>query len=67
MPKIKTHKGAARRFRATGSGKIVRMKRGSSHWRRKKPRAVRRRYKDAQPLSPSQTRRVRTLLPGITS
>ncbi|MDE2764821.1 MAG: 50S ribosomal protein L35 [Chloroflexota bacterium] len=67
MPKIKTHKGAARRFRATGSGKLVRMKRGSSHLRRKKPRAVRRLYKDTQSISPSQKRRVRALLPGVSS
>ena len=31
MPKIKTHKGAAKRFKITGSGKIVREKAYKSH------------------------------------
>lgn len=63
MPKLKTHKGAARRFRATGSGKLVRMKRGSSHLRRKKSRVVRSAYQDTVSVSPTQTKRVRALIP----
>ena len=31
MPKIKTHRGAAKRFKITGSGKIMRTKAGKSH------------------------------------
>ena len=31
MPKIKTNKGAAKRFRVTGTGKIKRMKAGRRH------------------------------------
>ncbi|MBD2512901.1 MULTISPECIES: 50S ribosomal protein L35 [unclassified Nostoc] len=31
MPKLKTRKAAAKRFRATGTGKIVRRKVGKSH------------------------------------
>ncbi|MBD0389735.1 MAG: 50S ribosomal protein L35 [Nostoc sp. C3-bin3] len=31
MPKLKTRKAAAKRFRATGTGKIVRRKAGKSH------------------------------------
>ena len=34
--KIKTYKGAAKRFRLTGSGKLVRTKGGKSHLRRRK-------------------------------
>ena len=34
--KLKTHKGTAKRFRVTGSGKLVRTKIGKSHLRRKK-------------------------------
>lgn len=34
--KLKTHKGAAKRFRMTGSGKIVRTKQGKSHFRRRR-------------------------------
>ncbi|MCK4721829.1 MAG: 50S ribosomal protein L35, partial [Dehalococcoidia bacterium] len=44
MPKLKTHKGAKRRFHVTGTGKILRMKGGKSHLRRKKPGRVTRLY-----------------------
>jgi len=33
--KIKTHKATAKRFRVTGSGKLVRTKIGKSHLRRR--------------------------------
>lgn len=36
MPKLKTHKGTAKRFRLTKHGKAMRMKAGRSHLRRKK-------------------------------
>src|ERR687883_566581 len=34
MPKMKTHKGAAKRFKVTGTGKIMRTKHMKSHFRR---------------------------------
>ena len=40
MPKIKTHKATAKRFRYTGRGKLMCTKIGKSHLRRKKPRRV---------------------------
>ncbi len=41
MPKIKTHKSTAKRFRYTGSGKLVRMHQGRGHLRRhKSPRTL---------------------------
>lgn len=36
MPKMKTHRGAAKRFRVTGSGKIMRAKAYKSHIMEKK-------------------------------
>ena len=36
MPKLKTHKGTAKRFRLTKSGKAMHMKAGRSHLRRQK-------------------------------
>jgi large subunit ribosomal protein L35 len=36
MPKLKTHKGTAKRFRLTKRGKVMRMKAGRTHLRRKK-------------------------------
>jgi large subunit ribosomal protein L35 len=41
VPKIKTHKATAKRFRYTGTGKLVRMHQGHGHLRRhKSPRTV---------------------------
>ena len=40
MPKLKTHKSTAKRFKYTGSGKLMRTKIGKSHLRRKKPKRV---------------------------
>ena len=36
MPKMKTHKGAQKRFRVTKNGKLLRRKQGGNHLRRKK-------------------------------
>ncbi len=44
MPKIKTHKATAKRFRVTGTGKIVRLKARRSHLRRRKAKRVLRAY-----------------------
>ncbi|MCP4357538.1 MAG: 50S ribosomal protein L35 [Chloroflexi bacterium] len=40
--KLKTYKAAAKRFRMTGSGKIVRTKGGKSHLRRRKSKRTKR-------------------------
>ncbi len=40
MPKIKTHKSTSKRFRLTGSGKLMRTRLGKSHLRRKKSSRV---------------------------
>ena len=65
MPKIKTHKGAKARLHVTGSGKIMRVKIGKSHLRRRKPKRVRRLYDETMPLHPTARARVRRLLPGV--
>ena len=42
MPKMKTHKGSAKRFRRTGTGKIMRAKAFKSHILTKKsPKRIR--------------------------
>ncbi len=43
MPKMKTHRGAAKRFKVTGSGKITRRKAGMNHILEKKSPARKRR------------------------
>jgi large subunit ribosomal protein L35 len=40
MPKIKTHKATAKRFKYTGTGKLMRTKIGKSHLRRKKNKRI---------------------------
>ncbi len=42
MPKLKTHKGAAKRFRKTGTGKIVRNHAFARHILTSKPRSRKR-------------------------
>ena len=64
MPKLKTHKGAAARFRTTGTGKLVRMKGHQSHLRRKKPANARRQYHGTLQVSPADAPRIRRLLHG---
>lgn len=63
MPKLKTHKAAKRRFHITGSGKIMRMKGGKSHLRRRKAARVRRQFDDKLPLHPTARARIKRLLP----
>ena len=63
MPKLKTHKGAKARFHVTGSGKLMRMKRMSSHLRRKKPKKVTRKYADRILVDTKDIKRFSRLLP----
>ncbi len=63
MPKMKTHKTAARRFHISGSGKIMHSKIGGSHLRRNKPARVKREYHGSREISPTMAKRVKTLLP----
>ncbi len=63
MPKLKTHKGAKARFHITGSGKIMRVKGGKSHLRRKKPARVKRLYDETILLQSADKPRLRKLLP----
>jgi len=49
MPKMKTHRGAAKRFKVTGTGKIMRRKAGMNHMLEKKsPTRKRNLNKEAQ-------------------
>jgi large subunit ribosomal protein L35 len=43
--KLKTYKAAAKRFRVTKNGKILRMKGGKSHLRRKKAKRTKNEFK----------------------
>jgi large subunit ribosomal protein L35 len=63
MPKLKTHKGAKARFHVTGTGKVLRRKRMSSHLRRKKPKNVRRQFASKIPLHAADLPRIARLIP----
>ncbi len=64
MPKLKTHKGAASRFRVTGGGKIVRMYGSRNNFRRKKRKPVTVLYGRTVEVAPSHAPIVKRLLAG---
>jgi large subunit ribosomal protein L35 len=64
MPKLKTHKGAARRFHITGSGKVVRTKGPKSHLRRNKAKRVRRLFGGKVAVDPTFARKIKPFLPS---
>lgn len=61
--KLKTHKGAKRRFKITGTGKILRTKGMKSHNRRKKAPRVKRQFDRMLPLDSASKKRVKRMLP----
>ena len=61
--KLKTHSGAKKRFKITGTGKIMRMKGMRSHKRRTKSPHVRRTFDQMLPLSPADEKRIRRAMP----
>jgi len=66
LPKMKTHKATAKRFKVTGSGKIMRFKGGKSHLRRRKAKRVKRHFdKVLEVTAPRGVRRVRRLAPHL--
>lgn len=66
MPKIKTHKSTAKRFKYSGSGKLMRMRQGKGHLRRKKQPKVKAQYSSAHVMDEaSARRRVKRLAPYL--
>ena len=63
MPKLKTRKAVAKRFRITKSGKVKRMKAGRSHILTKKSRARKRHLRKSGLVSSSFLKRVKRQLP----
>lgn len=63
MPKLKTHKGAKKRLHVTGSGKIMRVKIGKSHLRRKKQARTKRLYDETIALKKADVKRIKKLIP----
>lgn len=55
----KTKKGAAKRFKVTGSGKVVRRRPGNGHLRRRKSTKQRRKDRQDQSLGAGIARRIK--------
>ena len=62
MPKNKSHSGAGKRFRVTGSGKILRQKTGLRHKLEKKPSRVKRRMTGTTEVAKADLPRAKKLL-----
>jgi large subunit ribosomal protein L35 len=62
MPKMKTHRGAAKRFRVTGRGKIVRKKAYNSHLFTEKSSKRLRSLEATEEVAPADDRNIRKVL-----
>ena len=64
--KLKTHKATSKRFRATGSGMLVRTKGGKAHLRRKSSHRVKALFAEMVTVQGrSYIKRIRRLLPNL--
>ena len=64
MPKIKTNRAAAKRFRKTGTGKIVYRKSFASHILTKKTTKRKRSLRKSQIVDKTNVKQIRLLLPN---
>ena len=62
MPKNKTHSGAKKRFRVTGSGKLMREQANKRHLLEVNPPRRKRKLSQDQPVAPADVRQVKKLL-----
>ena len=63
MPKIKTHRGAAKRFNKTGTGKVSRAKAFKQHILTSKTAKRRRDLRGTTLVSPADTPRLEKMIP----
>jgi large subunit ribosomal protein L35 len=61
MPKMKTHRGAAKRFRVTATGKVMRRKASGNHMLIKKTSSRKRRVSGMAEVGP-EAKNIRRLL-----
>ena len=62
MPKMKTHKGASKRFRSTASGKIKRACMNKNHILNKKSRERKRKLRQGDYVHESQEKTIRRMI-----
>jgi len=65
MPKMKTKRGAAKRFKKTGSGKIKRSKAYTSHILTKKSTKRKRKLRKSGIVDPANAPTIRKILPYL--
>jgi large subunit ribosomal protein L35 len=62
MPKNKTHSGARKRFKITGSGKVMRQRAGRRHLLEHKSSTLTRRLAGKTEMAPADAKKVKKLL-----
>lgn len=65
MPKMKSNRGASKRFKATGGGGIKHAKAGKSHILSTKNRKRKRRLRESELVNPANEKSIRRLLPYL--
>ena len=66
MPKIKTHKSTAKRFKLTGSGRLMRTKGEKRHLKRKRSKRVKRTsWRNVEMVTPGEVKRIKRLMPYV--
>jgi large subunit ribosomal protein L35 len=65
MPKIKTHRGAAKRFSLTGTGKVKRSKAFSSHILTSKTTKRKRNLRKSAVMDKTNEKAIKKLLPYL--
>jgi large subunit ribosomal protein L35 len=63
MPKLKTHKGASKRFKKTGTGKVARRHAFARHILTSKARSRKRKLTSSVLVDPANTDAVKEMLP----
>jgi len=63
MPKMKTHRGAAKRFKLTGTGKIKKAKAYKSHILEKKSAKRKRNLRKSDIVSAADAKKIKLLIP----
>ena len=62
MPKMKPHSGTTKRFRLTGTGKVMRLRAGKNHLLEHKSSRVTRRLYAEVTVAPSDRKEIKKLL-----
>jgi large subunit ribosomal protein L35 len=63
MPKMKTNRGAAKRFKRTGSGKVRRNSAFTSHILTSKTTKRKRNLRKSSIMAPADAKRIKVLIP----